>query len=94
MMLTLHLPRSFLLICMFATVAKIDADWGEAFLGYVSSRKIFQAGSCIHVSVLSSQRKWATLRVPCFSYWRNRRGSHASQSLRPWLQIFPSTSKG
>ena len=40
MMLALHLPRSFLLICMFAIVAKIDVDCGEAFLGYVSSRKI------------------------------------------------------
>ena len=36
---------------MFVIVAKIDVDWGEAFLGYVPSKKIFQAGglyTCEH----------------------------------------------
>ena len=64
MMFTLRLPGSFL-FCVFATVAKIDVDLGEAFLGHVSS-KVFQVGDCIHVSIVSSQRKWATLKVPCF----------------------------
>ena len=29
---------------MFVIVTKIEVDWGQAFLGYVPSKKIFQAG--------------------------------------------------
>jgi len=29
---------------MFVIITKIDVDWGEAFLGYVPSKKVFQAG--------------------------------------------------
>jgi len=29
---------------MFVIITKIDVGWGEAFLGYVPSKKIFQAG--------------------------------------------------
>ena len=32
-------------VCVLIIVLKVDVDWGEAFLGYVPSKKIFQAGS-------------------------------------------------
>lgn len=33
-----------ILICMLVIVTKIEVDWGQTFLGYVPSKKIFQAG--------------------------------------------------
>lgn len=29
---------------MFVIITKIEVDWGQAFLGYVPSKKIFEAG--------------------------------------------------
>lgn len=30
---------------MFVIITKVEVDWGEAFLGYVPSKNVFQAGS-------------------------------------------------
>jgi len=30
---------------MFVIITKIDVDWGEAFFGYIPSKRVFQAGS-------------------------------------------------
>ena len=41
---------------MFVIITKIDVDWGEAFLGYVPSKKVFQAGglyTCEHYASTS-----------------------------------------
>jgi metal iron transporter len=37
---------------MLVIITKVDVDWGEAFLGYVPSKPVFQAGglyTCEHL---------------------------------------------
>ncbi|KAF9650335.1 natural resistance-associated macrophage protein [Thelephora ganbajun] len=33
-----------ILVCMLVIITKIEVDWGQAFFGFVPSKKIFQAG--------------------------------------------------
>jgi len=36
---------------MFVIITKIDVDWGDAFFGYVPSKRVFEAGglyTCEH----------------------------------------------
>lgn len=54
------------LICMFVIITKIDVDWGEAFLGYLPSGKVFQAGGLYTCE--SPGSTFGTVDAECFLF--------------------------